>query len=728
VWAQERRELENTALQEAQALQAGIQARILRLEDRIRSLSAFMAGMGGYDPRELARYDSIVSPDDAVPWRAMAVAPFLDRRDLSEVESRVRAAAPVYETLGYPAFEVFPAESDYPEFIPIVAAESAGGRERIFGFDMASEPGRRASALQAVETGLVELSPAVNLSQDDRGAPPSLLLISSFRRREGLPGPFGDTVGIVAASFTPESLVREALTQLGQMEAVLRVTILRGGAEVLAFPVNARAGAGGDAEAGPADGAGDSPEVMNTSVLVEAVGDTHEWRIQGVLRAPRTPGLNVWASFLSGLVVTLLILFVYLRELGANARMRRELARQREDLRKSEERTAALRRTEALGQLTGGIAHDFNNLLSVIVGNLDMYRMADRSDPERDAMLDQMERAAGRAAALTQSLLTFGRQAVLAPADVEVGRLLEDLGPLLRTSVPESISLHMEYPEEPLPCQVDRTQLESAILNLVVNARDACADGDTVRVSARFATGSEAPGGLPRAVLIRVEDTGSGMPPEVLRRATDPFFTTKPTGRGTGLGLSTVVGFVRQSGGEVDIRSREGDGTTVDIWLPAREGADAGPEPAEGRSPTNAGIPATLPPGLRILLVEDEPAVRAVLRRALEGAGARVTEMDRADDAIAILAGGAEHDAVVSDVVMPGGKSGVDVALQARARRIPVILLSGYTSGKGEDQIREAADAFLPKPVSVEALLQTLARVLSDRSSTPGKAAGITRT
>jgi len=706
--SQDRERQRAAVLRDAETLEASLGNRLASLENRVRSVAALMTQTRGYDPAILAVYDSLVQPGSPPPWRAVGVAPLLAGEDRSSLESRVSRHRDGLDRLGYPPFDVFPDTSAYPELGVIVAVQPASSRQNVFGYDMMSDSARRQAVLNASASGLVELSPPVTLSQDSPDQDPSLLLVSAFRRPPAPMAPLGpdaDSVGVVATSFTPAALVEAALEELSLPRARLTVSLTAEEKEILTFPARG---------ASAAPRAGDAPD-DGVPIRFTVAGETHQWEVRGTLRSWEPVSPTVPGAVAAGLLVTAMTLLLLLRERGERNRLRRELESQARELKSTEAQAARYQRSEALGRLTGGIAHDFNNLLSVILGNLELMESTTGDGEGQRPLRRQATRAAQRAAALTQNLLTFGRRAQLAPRPVELGRLLTDLTPILRTSVPENLELQVESPGAECWVRVDAAQLESAVLNLVVNARDACRPGDRIRVSAQRNPDAQAPETVREAdalVALMVTDSGKGMSAEVLDQAMDPFFTTKAGGRGTGLGLATAAGFIRQSGGELEIDSTAGRGTLVRIWIPLSEpGVDNGGT-ADGENP------ARQPAGLRVLVVEDEEPVRQVLTRGLEWAGWRVQGVADGDAALAVLEGDDLPDAVLSDVVMPGSVSGREVARAARARGIPVALMSGYAGGPETRTAAGEADVFLQKPVRLRELAAVMAELIG--SSRPG--------
>jgi signal transduction histidine kinase len=401
------------------------------------------------------------------------------------------------------------------------------------------------------------------------------------------------------------------------------------------------------------------------------------------------------------------------------------IAREAEQLRRTAERL------EALGALTGGVAHDFNNLLTVVIGNAEALAEAleDRPDLARSAGL--ILGAAERAAALIRRMMAFARRQPLSPAPTDVAALVEDLLPLLRQSVGERVRLLLRLEPGLPPALVDPVQLENALLNLALNARDAMPEGGTLRIelagetldAAALAEFSEAaPGDFLR---LSVTDDGQGMPPEVARRAFEPFFTTKSPGAGSGLGLATVYGFVRQSRGCIGLDTAPGRGTSVILHLPAAVAAPAQPAPAAPEpAPVEAQPPASegLAP-LHVLVVEDQAALREQIAGMLRELGHSATLAAEGEAALALLRGGLRPDVLLSDVVLPGGMDGAAVMRQAQALLpgLPAILMSGFAA-----QLYDASGALpeglrlLEKPFRRQDLARRLQLVAGQRARPGG--------
>ena len=384
---------------------------------------------------------------------------------------------------------------------------------------------------------------------------------------------------------------------------------------------------------------------------------------------------------------------------------------------KAEAALAQAQRLETVGRLTGGVAHDFNNLLTVIVGGLDMI-LRHSGDEARVHRLAEAALSAGqRGERLTRQLLAFSRNQELKLETVDIPALVAQVEPLLSRAVGEAMALTLACDPQAGASKVDAAQFEAALLNLVVNAVDATPDDGEITVEvalARLADGEVADTRAGDYVRVAVTDTGTGMSPEVLTRVFEPFFTTKEVGKGTGLGLAQVYGFLRQSGGGVSIDSVEGRGTTVALYLPAAP-VDASVAPVTEPAPRIAT--QTDLTGTRVLLVEDDPGVRAIAEGVLLDFGCAVVTALDGVNALTILERETSFDLLMTDIIMPGGVSGVDLAHAASARdpAMPILLTTGYA---GEKLAMAPADLpwpLLRKPFRVEQLAEALAAVLKRR-------------
>lgn len=357
-----------------------------------------------------------------------------------------------------------------------------------------------------------------------------------------------------------------------------------------------------------------------------------------------------------------------------------ENMRDQQKLADAAERMHEMAKLETLGQLTGGVAHDFNNLLTPIVGALDMLRRRHEGDERSNKLISGALQASQRAATLVQRLLSFARRQHLEARTIDVAELLEGMHDLVQRTIGPHIKVQVETAPDLPPARIDPGQLELAILNLAVNARDAMPGGGSLRLILDQVDDPVGDGVAPgRYIRLAVQDSGVGMDDVTLSRAIEPFFTTKGQGEGTGLGLSMVHGLAAQSGGALKIRSAIGKGTTAEIWLPAADGE------AVGLAVREEGL-ADQPRRARILLVDDEPLVRMATAEMLREMGHSVVEAESGAAAVALISSGEEVDLLITDYLMPGMR-GSELADEIRGQRpdMPVLLLTGYANlAKGE--------------------------------------------
>lgn len=375
-----------------------------------------------------------------------------------------------------------------------------------------------------------------------------------------------------------------------------------------------------------------------------------------------------------------------------------------------EETLRQAQKIEAIGQLTGGVAHDFNNLLMVISGGLDMLDR--QTDPiRRQRLVDGMIQAAQRGASLTRQLLAFSRRQKLRPEPVDVAAQIGGMRELLDRSLRGDVHVEFDFPDSLWPVEVDPGELELVILNLAVNARDAMPNGGTIVVRGENLPGLDDDEIAGDYVRLSVVDTGVGMPPAILSRVFEPFFTTKDVGKGSGLGLAQVHGFATQSRGTVRIQSEVGRGTSIELYLPRSFDV---PSKERYLIDLTRVRPKKNNHG-RILLVEDDDEVAALVGEMLGQLGYEVTRAASAAAALGALADGRSVDLIFSDIMMPGGMNGVELAREIKKRRsdIPVLLTSGYA----EASVHEAQTAgiqILAKPFHIDELAAALSAAKSD--------------
>jgi nitrogen-specific signal transduction histidine kinase/CheY-like chemotaxis protein len=393
----------------------------------------------------------------------------------------------------------------------------------------------------------------------------------------------------------------------------------------------------------------------------------------------------------------------------------------REEIARREATEEALRQSqkmEAVGRLTGGIAHDFNNLLTAIIGNLDLALRRLTGEERVRGWLANSRQAADRAAALVQRLLAFSRQHPLEVKSVDINRLVQGMSELLRRALGETVTIETVLAGGLWKAAIDPNQLENAILNLAVNARDAMPEGGRLTIETANShldegyierTGAEiAPG---QYVMVAVSDSGTGMSPEVMNRAFEPFFTTKPTGVGTGLGLSQVYGFAKQSGGHIRIYSEIGEGTTVKLYFPRLTGAPDIPAWSAREAVSLAG---SRDGREVVLVVEDDPQVNQLAVEALEERGYQVLSAPDGATALQLLEE-AQIDLLLTDVVLPGGMNGRQLSEEILRLRpgIKVLYVTGYTRNAIIHQGRLDPDIeLLTKPFTAEALTRKIRQIL----------------
>ncbi|WP_332812331.1 hybrid sensor histidine kinase/response regulator [Sphingomonas sp.] len=445
------------------------------------------------------------------------------------------------------------------------------------------------------------------------------------------------------------------------------------------------------------DRASGEPQRALQTAVSEGKYEKEAWRV-------RKDGTRFWASVLIDPI------YDDTGVLAGFAKITRDITERRraqEEIEKAREALAQAQKMEAIGRLTGGVAHDFNNLLTIIRSSVDMLRRGTLSEEKRARYFDAIAETADRAALLTGQLLAFARRQPLRPELFDVAVRIRGLEQIIATSVGSPIKVELDVGGDIGSAEADPNQFETAVLNMVINARDAMADGGRLKISARTVDSIPAVRGHASArgafVAVSVEDSGTGIEPTTLERIFEPFFTTKEVNRGTGLGLSQVYGFAKQSGGEIDVSSRLGEGTIFTLYLPhARNG--------RGENSNDGQMADTAAPAghARILLVEDNENVGEFALGLLRELGQSVTWETNARAALETLeARRGEFDVVFSDVVMPG-MNGIELGREIRNRwpDLPVVLTSGYSHVLAE----EGSHGFqlLQKPYSIEALLAVL--------------------
>jgi PAS domain S-box-containing protein len=446
------------------------------------------------------------------------------------------------------------------------------------------------------------------------------------------------------------------------------------------------------------DQARGEPQFALETALREGKYEREAWRV-------RKDGTLFWASVVLDPIFDETGRHVGFAKITRDITERKKAQEELEDARTSLIQSQKL---QALGELTGGIAHDFNNLMTVVAGSADfLLRKPDLPDAKRKQYLEAITETADRATTLTNHLLAFGRRQPIKPEVLDLNVRLDALAEVLERTLGNNIQVKLELSPD-LDCvEVDAAQLETAILNAAVNARDAMPNGGTLTLSthALHENGTD-------CVELGIHDTGSGMPSDVVERAFEPFFTTKEVGKGTGLGLSQIHGFAAQAGGRAEIHSQKGEGTTIRLVLPATDKRPV--------AVADEQLMAELPNGLRVLLVEDNPQVREFAEGLLADLGCQVVSRETGDEALEYLGEG-EVDLIVTDVVMPG-ISGVELARLVGKTHpdVPVLLATGYS-----DEIVKRGSEFvvLAKPFGAAELSEAMSAVLNGTSRRPYAAA-----
>jgi signal transduction histidine kinase/ActR/RegA family two-component response regulator/sensor domain CHASE-containing protein len=548
-------------------------------------------------------------------------------------------------------------------YYPVTYVDPLEGNQHIVGFDLFSEPGRKAAVEEAIDTGRVIATPPIRLVQE-KGDQPGILLVFAVLR-----GPNGP--GVVAVALRMGTFVSGIALPFASILEVKLVDLAQGKRLYDGFP-------------SADDGVsyqdtfffGGRRYAVETTPTASYLATHRGWQSRAVLAA---------GVVSTGLLGALLLLGTgYARRIeGVVEERTRDLAwanrRLQREVKEREQAEAALhqaQKMEAIGQLTGGIAHDFNNLLTVVSGNAALLH--DRAPADEIARrASAISRAAKQGARLTRQLLTFSRRQMLRPEPVDLSQRTPEIAEMLARSLPENIEIDVEIPGNLWPVIIDPAEFELALLNIGVNARDAMPNGGRFRVAARnqsLRPGDAAGQGLiGDFVAMTLSDTGTGMPAEVQARAFEPYFTTKAVGLGSGLGLSQVYGFVKQSGGSARIASEIGRGTSITLFLPRGNG------PAREPPPGADDIAPPAAPG-HILLVEDDGEVAEVTIRLLREIGFQAERVPDGEAALAALDHGQRIDLVMSDIVMPGGMSGIELARTVRRLRpeLPVVLTTGY--------------------------------------------------
>ena len=529
----------------------------------------------------------------------------------------------------------------------------------------------------------------------------------------------GRLAAVVSASMAP-SYFADFYRELAAGNRDLHLTLRHADGAVLAAwppsPGDAAAAAGGRASGAAA------PVALDRIAAERRIGS---YPVQVTSSIERAAALAPWyrqLALLGGFGFPIALTLMYVAWVGLQ-RTRRALDAQRRlqqetvHRQRIEETLRQAQKVEALGRLSGGVAHDFNNLLTVVANNLYVLRRLESAHAD-SPQLAAIERAVAAGAKLTRQLLSFSRRQPLRPERVRLQEQLAGIAELAAPAVGAAVVIETQVEPDTAPVQLDVAELELALLNLAINARDAMPEGGRLRIAAGNARAGE-PAALPgqpgqpgRFVCISVHDGGHGIAPELIERVFEPFFTTKGPGQGTGLGLSQVQGFCARAGGTATFESRSGEGTTVRMFLPA---ATSEAEAAPAATARDA-VPALH--GVRVLLVEDNAEVAFATAALLESLGCRLQPVESADAALeALRADASRFDIVLSDVVMMGAIDGIGLAAIVRAEqpRLPILLISGYSTSL--DTASALGVEVLPKPSTPAALSDAIRAAIARREA-----------
>jgi signal transduction histidine kinase/CheY-like chemotaxis protein/multisubunit Na+/H+ antiporter MnhG subunit len=577
---------------------------------------------------------------------------------------------------------------DRAQYYPVTYIEPFRGNEQAVGFDLASEPNRKNAVEAAIKTGRIAATAPIRLVQE-KAEQAGILLIFPV-----LDGPLGP--GVLLVVHRMGTFVDGLLAQFHSLVGI-RLTDLDAD-KVLYGGLSS-----GDGDARYEDvfsfgGRNYGIATAPTRAYLEHHRLSQSW---GVLVAGVTSTGLLGALLLLGTGYTRRVEIIVderTRELeSANRRLYLEI----EERQQAEAALRQAQRMEAIGQLTGGIAHDFNNLLTVMSGNAALLSDHASDDTVR-RRASAIQRAADQGERLTRQLLAFSRRQPLRPEPVDLRQRRQEIVEMLSQSLRDDIELTVEVPEDLWPIMVDPTELELALLNIGVNARDAMPNGGRLCVEARNFTFSPSNTAADENLIgdfvaLRLSDTGTGMAAEVRARAFEPFFTTKEVGLGSGLGLSQVYGFAKQSGGAALIDSEIGKGTTITLHL--RRAATA---PVVRKTAVAGEVPVTV--SARILLVEDDREVENVAAELLHDIGCQVVQAHDGESALAVLERDPEIELVISDIAMPGGMSGLQLARIVRERHpsVPILLATGYSQYAA--QVVNEGFTLIEKPYHTNAL------------------------
>ena len=625
--------------------------------------------------------------------RAIEWAPRVEAADRPRFEEAQRTEVPGFAIREHDAQGSERRAGPRDRYYPVTYLEPLAGNEEAIGYDLASEPDREAAIAATVATGAITATAPIQLVQD-RGTDRGMLLMLAVDG--GAEGP-GVVLVVLQMGAFMQALLGSADASLtaGLDDVDSGTTVFGAAAFAPGVPVYQQGIRFGQRH------------FLLRTTPTDAYWIAHPaWQSWAVLV------IGVFSSGLLGALLMLATGQAHRSEQLVAARTRDlQVSNQRLTVEMEERRQAQValqqaQRMEAIGQLTGGIAHDFNNLLMVVSSNAELIRRY-VSDARAEGRIAAILQATARGERLTRQLLAFSRRQTLRPETLDLRQVTREAADMLARSLRADIAVTIDVADDLRPVAADRAELELALLNIGVNARDAMPNGGALRLKARNvslrASDNVGSGLAGDFVAFTISDTGSGMAPEVAAQAFEPFFTTKDVGQGSGLGLSQVYGFAEQSGGTAVIASAPGEGTSVTMYLPVargRAGTDGRTDAGEAR--------AAASPGVRILLVEDNEEVATATAAMLRELGCAIVEARDAASALTVLAQDSEIELVMSDIIMPGAMNGLELARLLRERRpdLSILLATGY-SQYGREVAAEGF-ALLEKPYRLDGLARAI--------------------
>ena len=688
--------------EKANQLKNALMLQFSLIEQEVATLAQILSIKG---VRDLNDFDKVWSQNhrqfSSDLTRVVAYAPILSRSELSLFGNYYQRNTDYFEAQGYPDLPLLNLTGP-PLSAPLLFVDPPSARQTKFGIDLTENT----EGFRAVQQMFLLNQPALVgpyiLSLDAQRGDNylSLMVLSPVVVENGQPSVWQR--GVVAAPVTPEVM----LSQSGAVDGL--------GDYSIRLSVN-------DADAPPIEIAPNSadidwmdrvlPELIADDALLSLGGRTLTLSVSKANRFSPTEAI-MFVVIMGSIFAVIALSWLYLRHIKhASGLVQAELLERESELRASERRIAYLQNQEAIGELVGGVAHDFNNILAIVLANAELLLDMPLDENGQDCT-NEIRKSASRGTSLSRQLLAFGKRSYLEPKAHRVDDLLGEAMVLFKRIMPASIEISSDVSEALPPVQIDRNQLETAFLNLAINARDAMPDGGKFTLTAQLThiTASQTahlPGDLipGEYVRVRLRDTGFGMSKALAEKVFDPFVTSKKVGTGSGLGLSMVQGFMRQSGGTIYLQTQEGSGTTVVLLLPVARSLDA--ESSVETKPRRASRQTQK----TILLVEDERGVRLAMTRQLRAAGHNVVAVNSGNAALQVLDEKSNIDLIISDMVMPGALQGVGLASEVRNRLpdLPILLMSGYPKEiVGANAEMSPLPPMVQKPVSRDALLDAV--------------------